>query len=76
MREEPASLDISKDPMDKMYTVAYVAEMFAVSKETVRLWIKQQKLDAVRINGYWRVPRSALMTFANHKFGTPKAEAV
>jgi len=65
--------------MDKMYTVRYVADLFSVTQETVRLWIKQDKLQGVQINGYWRVKRVDLLAFANRKFGggpQPEKQAV
>jgi excisionase family DNA binding protein len=37
--------------MDDLLTVQEVADMYAVSQKTVRNWIKEGKLEAVRIGG-------------------------
>lgn len=55
---------------EKLYTTSQVAEMFSVSKETVRDWIKTGQMPAVRIGtGHFRVRRSTLVEFAEARFG-------
>jgi putative resolvase len=54
--------------MDKelrFYTTDEVAEMFSVTNYTVRDWIREGKLKAVKINGYWRISRDSLEDYAN-----------
>jgi excisionase family DNA binding protein len=60
---------LEKDPLDQLYTTRYVAELFSVRIETVRVWIDSGKLEAVQINGYWRVPRASLVRFAQKNYG-------
>lgn len=68
MKEEPGPPMIVDDPIDKLYDTAFVAEMFSVTKETVRNWIERGELEALRVNGYWRIPRRALLAFANSRY--------
>ena len=60
------------DPLtEKLYTTTEVAEMFSVTQETVRDWITNGRLKAVRLgSGHYRVTRTVLMSFANHRFAS------
>lgn len=57
--------------LDRLYSTKYVADMFSVTKETVRNWIKDGKLKGVRLvdGGPWKVKHSDLIAFANHQHG-------
>lgn len=57
------------EEFEKLYTVQKVAELFSVTSETVRNWIKSGRLSAVKINGYFRVSNSELKKFANSRYG-------
>lgn len=52
-----------------LYTVAQVAKMFGVDQPTVRLWIRQEKLNAVKVMGRWRVQKSEVVRVANEEYG-------
>lgn len=59
---------------DRLLKTRDVAEMFSVTPETIRDWIEQKKLRAVKIgNGhYWRVPESAARELAQQMYGDKK----
>lgn len=50
-------------------TTEQVAEFFNVKPLTIRDWITTGKLKATKINGYWRVWYSDVMTLAQEKYG-------
>jgi excisionase family DNA binding protein len=52
-----------RDMSDDLLSVAEVAERLSVSGATVRRWITQGRLGAVRAGGQWRVTRSDLGEF-------------
>lgn len=57
--------------LDKWFDLPYVADMFSVTTETVRVWINTKQLPASKLGGrYWRVKRSDLIAFANVKHGS------
>lgn len=47
------------DENETLYSVTQVAKLFQVSPETVRTWIKNGSLRAIKM-GHWRVPQSAI----------------
>lgn len=60
---------------EKFYTTNKVGELFEVTAETVRNWIEEGKMKAMKINGQWRVPRSEVLRFANERYkGEPSNE--
>ena len=67
---EVTPVEVVFDPeTEKLYTTSEVATMFSVSSETVRDWIAQGKLPAIRLGStHLRVTRTNLMKFANHKY--------
>lgn len=67
--KEQGGVQAVDDGLDPMYTVGYVAGMFSVTEQTVRNWIKSGKLKATRVNRQWRIPRRALLAFANSTYG-------
>ena len=57
-------------PADQQfYSTKKVADLFDVTVETVRNWIDSGQLEAVKINGYWKVKRQSVIDFANSKYG-------
>jgi excisionase family DNA binding protein len=52
-----------RDMSDDLLSVAEVAERLSVSGATVRRWIGQGRLGAVRAGGQWRIPRADLGEF-------------
>lgn len=63
--------DVTDAPVEKHYSVHSVAGMFDVGAQTVRLWIREGKLKARKINGRWRIPESELKRLANTRYGKP-----
>lgn len=62
------------DPLtEQKYKVAEIARIFGVGSATVRRWIREGKLHALRMPGergkaQYRITRSELKRFAEHKF--------
>lgn len=57
------------EEVGQFVTTNYVAELFSVTNETIREWIKKGNLEGVKVNGYWRVKRSSVVAFANQHYG-------
>jgi excisionase family DNA binding protein len=56
--------------LEKHYTCNQVGEMFEVNPYTVRAWIKDKKLRAIRLpGGEYRIPESAIRELAEQKYG-------
>jgi len=51
--------------MDKVYTPEEVAEQLRVTAYTVRRWLKNGELRAIKLESFWRIPESALQDFVN-----------
>lgn len=69
MKDRPETFDPDK-PDDKLYSTKQIAELFSVTTETVRDWIKDGKLvGGDGGGGRYRVRRGDLIAFANHKYG-------
>lgn len=47
----------------KFYTTEQVAELLAVNPKTIRLLIKEQKLEAVKIRGEYRIEEAEIRRF-------------
>lgn len=56
---------------EKLYKSSEVAELFGVTIETVRTWLKDGSLKGIKIgNGYnWRISESEVIKLANGKYG-------
>jgi len=58
-------------PNEKMYSIKEVAGMLAVGRDTVKRWIDNGSLEAVKLpkaggkgrNTTWRIPESSLKRF-------------
>jgi excisionase family DNA binding protein len=57
---------------ERLLSTAEVGERMGVDEQTVRLWIKKGKLEALKVGRGWRIPRSALEAFLEN---APKARA-
>ncbi len=57
---------------EKLLSTAEVGERVGVDEQTVRLWIKKGKLEALKVGRGWRIPQSALEEFLGN---APKAPA-
>ena len=53
--------------MSKMYTCGEVAERYKVKVITVWVWIRQQKLGAIKIGKEYRVSEEDLIAFENSR---------
>lgn len=51
------------------YPTTKVAATLGLTTETIRDWITLGKIKAVKIHGYWRVPRSEVIRIANDRHG-------
>lgn len=69
MSTTPANEEALGNDVEPLVTTNYVAELFSVSNETVRDWIKKGHIEGVKINGYWRVKRASVVAFANSRYG-------
>lgn len=50
-------------------TTKEVSEIFKVTVKTVRDWINEKRLGAIKFdNGHLRVPKSELIKFANERY--------
>ena len=59
------------DPDDPLLKVGQVADIFQVGKRTVHQWIKDGKLNAVKVNNYnYMVNESEVKRFANERYGS------
>lgn len=67
----PAGATTQADETEEHYSTARVAEIFAVSQETIRNWINNDKIKARRLpGGHFRIPRSAVIEYGKHTFGS------
>ncbi len=57
---------------ERLLSTAEVGERMGVDEQTVRLWIKKGKLEALKVGRGWRIPWSALEAFLEN---APKARA-
>lgn len=46
-----------------------VAQKFDVTVDTVRVWIKEGKIRAVRVGRYWKVPMSEVTRLGEERHG-------
>ena len=54
---------------DRYMSVEEVAAFFAVTKYTIREWIKHEKLSAVKISTKWKILKSEVIRYANAQYG-------
>lgn len=43
--------------MKEYYTIKEFAEIFGVTERTVRQWIKEEKVNFIKIVGSWRISK-------------------
>lgn len=61
--------------MENLYTVEETAEKLKIHPETVRGWIRERRLSAVKVGREWRVRESDLVAFVNARLIPAKSEA-
>jgi excisionase family DNA binding protein len=49
-----------------------VADAFGVTTATVRDWVKEGKLAAENVNGYYRISNEEFRRYANLRYGDPQ----
>ena len=52
-----------------LLSVQTVAKMFDVEMNTVRLWIRTERVKATKVMGQWRIPKSETIRIANEEYG-------
>lgn len=57
--------------MSKMYTCDEVAQRYKVKVITVWEWIRQQKLNAIKLGREYRIPEDALIAFEDARKTIP-----
>lgn len=66
--------------IEKLFLVAEVAKIFEVREATIRLWIKQGRLRAIKTSeekkSRWYIPESAVEELAHGKYGNGPVDAV
>lgn len=50
---------------DRLLTPAEIADKLQVHERTVHRWIKDGKLQAIRIERFWRIEQKDFQTFLN-----------
>ncbi len=48
---------------EKYFSPNDIAQKYNIKADTVRKWIKQDKLKAIKLGDIWRIPESALEKF-------------
>lgn len=71
MKDRPETFDPDRPDENRLYSTTQIAELFSVTTETVRDWIKSGKLKGTADEGgrAYRVRRRDLIEFANKKYG-------
>lgn len=54
---------------DPFLGVAKVAKVFDVAPDTIRQWIYDSKIKAVKINGSWKIRESEVNRLAQEEYG-------
>lgn len=54
---------------EEYYPTKKVGLILGLSTDTIREWCSSGKIKAIRVNGYWRIPRSAVIEVANQRHG-------
>src|SRR4051812_38640567 len=61
---------------DQLYSVDQVADLLGLHAKTVRNYVRDGRLKAVRIGKQYRIARADLETFAGHPVAAPARETV
>lgn len=61
---------MSDEAPETLWTTQQVADAFQVTSETIRNWIGEGKLKAVKLGNEWRIPNSDLATFTRERYAT------
>lgn len=66
---EQAVPDFTPTPENPLYGVSTVAAMFDVSNHQVRDWIRTGRIQATKVMGQWKIPKSEVTRVANEEYG-------
>lgn len=66
MSEDKGIASFKNDPL---LTVSQVANIFQVTKATVRLWLNNDKIQGIKVNTHWRIRQSEVTRLANQLYG-------
>ena len=58
---------VGQSEREVLYTTEEVATLMKVTSRTVQRWIREKKLEAVRVGGRYRIPDSVLQSFIGKK---------
>lgn len=68
------STDRIRGTLERWYSVQEVADALGVSVATVRRFVRQGKIGAVRTGHLWRIPESSLTEFRERNTHVSKGE--
>jgi excisionase family DNA binding protein len=56
---------------DPLRSVEYVSAVLEFPADTIREWLRTERLKGRKVGGQWRVPQSELTRFVNQEHGDP-----
>lgn len=56
-------------PIEPLLTTQQCADLFGVSQETIRSWLKDGRLNGIKPTGTWRVRESEIKRFIDENHG-------
>jgi excisionase family DNA binding protein len=56
-------------PEEQFYSTKKVTELFDITVETVQNWINRGILEAIKVNGLYRISRASVLKLGNSKYG-------
>lgn len=62
-------MTITPSPENPLYSVRAVAKIFAVQESTVRRWIREKEMAAIKVKGRWRVEHEEVVRVVNREHG-------
>lgn len=66
---------MSGPAVEQHYTVSELAKLLKMRPQTIRMWIREEKIKAVRFggpNGDYRIPESEAVRLVNDAYGSAK----
>jgi excisionase family DNA binding protein len=64
---------VSEEPIEQYYSVAQLAKMLSVKPYTVRRWIKDKTIEAIRLpgeRGDYRISKTEASRLVNNTYGS------
>jgi excisionase family DNA binding protein len=76
MNPEEVEPEEEATDLDELLTVGQVAIIFQVTNYTVRVWLKEGKLNGIKVagasRGHWRISRREVLRLATETYGSGK----